>query len=49
MVIHTVANASLKRQSEFSQLEVLGDKVFVAWTDLDGKKSEVKVSMFEIE
>ncbi len=47
--VETVANTSSERQSGFPQLVVVDDKGYVAWTDLDGKKSEVKVSKFEIE
>ncbi|WP_298328620.1 sialidase [uncultured Dokdonia sp.] len=45
----TVTNTSAERQSGFPQLEVVGDKVFVAWTDLDGEKSEVKMVRFEMK
>lgn len=44
-----VTNTSAERQSGFPQLEVVGDEVFVAWTDLDGDKSEVKMVRFEME
>lgn len=44
----TITNTSAERQSGFPQLEVVGQAVFVAWTDLDGDSSEVKMVRFEI-
>lgn len=45
----TVTNTSAKRQSGFPQLEVLGDEVYVAWTDLEGNSSQVKMVSFNLE
>lgn len=45
----TITNTSAERQSGFPQLEVLGDSVFIAWTDLDGDDSEVEMVRFEVE
>ncbi len=45
----TVTNTSAERQSGFPQLEVVGDEVYVTWTDLDGEKSEVKMVRFEMK
>lgn len=45
----TITNTSAERQSGFPQLEVLGDKVFVAWTDLDGDASRVEMVSFGME
>ena len=44
-----VTTTSAARQSGFPQLEVLGDVVFVAWTDLDGDSSQVEMVSFELE
>ncbi|WP_339848123.1 sialidase [uncultured Dokdonia sp.] len=45
----TVTNTSAERQSGFPQLEIIGDEVYVAWTDLDGEKSQVKMVRFEMK
>lgn len=45
----TITNASAERQSGFPQLEILGNQVFVAWTDVDGDSSKVKMIEFEVE
>ena len=45
----TITDTTAERQSGFPQLEVIGDEVYVAWTDLDGEKSEVKMMRFEME
>ena len=45
----TITDTTAERQSGFPQLEVIGDEVYVAWTDLDGEKSEVKMMRFEKE
>ncbi len=45
----TVTNTSAERQSGFPQLEVLGDEVYVAWTDLEGNSSQVKMVSFNLE
>ena len=45
----TVTNTSAERQSGFPQLEVVGDAVYVAWTDLNGDNSEVQMVHFEME
>ncbi|WP_405202640.1 hypothetical protein [Dokdonia sp. LLG6352-1] len=45
----TVTNTSAERQSGFPQLEVVGDSIFVAWTDLNGDNSEVKMVHFEMK
>lgn len=39
----TITNTSAERQSGFPQLEVLGDEVFAAWTDLGEDSSKVEV------
>lgn len=45
----TITNTSAARQSGFPQLEVLGDKMFVAWTDLNGEMSEVEMVSFQLK
>lgn len=44
----TITNTSAERQSGFPQLAVLGKMVYVAWTDVEGDKSTVKMSMFKM-
>lgn len=45
----TITNTSAERQSGFPQLELLGNQVFVAWTDVDGNLSQLKMVEFEVE
>lgn len=44
----TITNTSAERQSGFPQLELLGNQVFVAWTDVDGNSSQVKMVQFNV-
>lgn len=44
----TITNTSAERQSGFPQLELLGNQVFVAWTDVDGNSSPVKMVQFNV-
>lgn len=44
----TITNTSAERQSGFPRLEILGDQVFVAWTDVDGDSSQVKMVQFNV-
>jgi len=45
----TVSKTSAERASGFPQLEVLGDKVFVAWTDVQGEISSIKTSELALD
>ncbi len=44
----TIVNTSAERQSGFPQLEVIGDTVYVAWTDLKKEKPTVKMISYTI-
>ena len=47
--VETVANTSSERQSGFPQLVVVDHKAYVAWTDIQGGKSVIKMVGFEVE
>lgn len=47
--VTTVTTTSAERQSGFPQLEVIDDTVYVAWTDIDGENSSIKMVEFDIE
>ncbi|MEP0262941.1 hypothetical protein [Dokdonia sp.] len=44
----TITTTSAQRASGFPQLEVIGSKVYAAWTDLQGDQSTIEVVSFEI-
>lgn len=43
-----IASTSAKRQSGFPQLEVLGDRVYVAWTDLKKEKPTIQMISYDL-
>jgi len=45
----TITNTSAERQSGFPQLEIVNKTVYVAWTDLDGENSKVKLVSFQVD
>ncbi len=44
----TITTTSAQRASGFPQLEVIGDTVYVAWTDLQGDASQIEMVSFKL-
>jgi hypothetical protein len=45
----TISKTIAERASGFPQLEVLGENVYFAWTDVQGEKSSIKTAVLAIE
>jgi len=47
--VETVTNTSSERQSGFPQLVVVDHKAYVAWTDIKGEGSAIKMVSYYVE
>lgn len=45
----TISKTSAERASGFPQMEVLGEKIYVAWTDVQGEISSIKTAVLALE
>ena len=45
----TISKTSFERSSGFPQLELVGDKVYAAWTMIDGKNSSINTASISVE
>ena len=45
----TVSKTSAERARGFPQLEVLGDQIYIAWTNVNGETSSIKTAVLTVE
>ena len=45
----TVSKTSAERASGFPQLEVLGNQIYIAWTNVNGETSSIKTAVLTVE